>query len=86
MASDLAEDKTRHWDAYTDHDSAVEFYATSCGRRSAEALTERPVVYQWFGMMRIQIVLEAWRANKLLAHQVLIWHKSRPVLGRCWFM
>ena len=30
--------------------------------------------------------LTAWRANGLLAHQVLIWHKSRSVLGRCDFM
>ena len=37
-------------------------------------------------MMRAEIVLGAWRAVGLLAHQVLIWHKSRPVLGRCWYM
>ena len=51
-----------------------------------EALSERPVLYQFFGMMRVEIVLAAWRANKLLAHQILIWHKSRPVLSRCWYM
>ena len=37
-------------------------------------------------MMRVDIVLEAWRANGLLAHQVLIWKKSRSVLTRCDFM
>ena len=52
----------------------------------AEALSERPTIYQWFGAMRTDIVMDAWRANDLLCHQILIWHKSRPVLGRCWFM
>ncbi len=81
-----AEDKTRHWDAYTDHDSAVEFYVSFLRVALDEALSERPVLYQFFGMMRVEIVLAAWRANKLLAHQILIWHKSRPVLSRCWYM
>ena len=31
-------------------------------------------------MMRVEVVLEAWKANGLLPHQVIIWHKSRPVL------
>jgi DNA modification methylase len=37
-------------------------------------------------MTKIEAVLQAWRANGLLAHQVIVWHKSRPVLGRCDFM
>ncbi|MGO8684167.1 MAG: site-specific DNA-methyltransferase [Thermoleophilia bacterium] len=77
---------TKHWDAYTDHDSAVTFYQRFLAAALAEALTERPLIYQWFGMMRIDVVLEAWKANKLLPHQVIIWHKSRPVLTRCDFM
>jgi DNA modification methylase len=81
-----AEDKTRHWDAYTDHAGAVEFYANFLKVALDQALVERPVLYQFFGMMRVEIVLEAWRANQLLAHQILIWHKSRPVLSRCWYM
>ncbi len=44
------------------------------------------MLYQWFGMMRVELVLAAWKANGLLAHQILIWHKSRPVLGRCHYM
>ena len=44
------------------------------------------MLYQFFGMMRVEIVLAAWRANQLLAHRILIWHKSRPVLSRCWYM
>jgi DNA modification methylase len=36
--------------------------------------------------MKTDIVMQAWRANKLLCHEILIWHKSRPVLGRCHYM
>ena len=81
-----SEEKTRHWDAYKDHDSAVTFYRNFLSAALAEALNDRPLLYQWFGMMRVDIVLEAWRANALLAHQILIWKKSRSVLTRCDFM
>jgi DNA modification methylase len=81
-----SEAKTKHWDAYTDHESAVDFYRNFLSAALAEALTERPLLYQWFAMMRVAVVLEAWRANGLLAHQVIIWHKSRSVLTRCDFM
>jgi DNA modification methylase len=81
-----SEDKTKHWDAYTDHESAVSFYREFLAAALAEALSSRPTIYQWFAMMRVEIVLEAWRANKLLAHQILVWHKSHPVLSRTWFM
>ena len=76
------EEKTRHWDAYTDPDSAVDFYQRFLAAALAEALDERPVIYQWFAMMRCEVALAAWRANGLLAHQVVIWKKSRSVLGR----
>ena len=81
-----SEQKTKHWDAYQDHDSAVAFYEQFLAAALGEALTERPVIYQWFGMTRADIVMAAWQANGLLAHQVIIWHKSRPVLGRSWFL
>ena len=81
-----SEEKTRHWDAYTDHDQAVGFYRDFLAVAIAEALGERPALYQWFGMMRMGVVEEAWRANDCKLHQIVIWHKSRPVLGRCWFM
>jgi DNA modification methylase len=81
-----SEAKTRHWDSYIDHDTAMGFYRDFLRVALAEALTARPLLYQWFGMMRVDVVLEAWRANGLLPHQVIIWRKSRPVLGRCDFM
>jgi DNA modification methylase len=80
------EEKTRHWDTYTDPQQAVEFYAAFLRTALDEALTKRPVLYQWFAAMRVELVLQAWRANGLLAHQILIWAKSRPVLGRCHYM
>ena len=78
--------KTKHWDAYSDPAGAVEFYASFLRTAVTEALDERPTIYQFFGMLRIETVLAAWRTNELLAHQILIWHKSRPVLGRSWYM
>jgi DNA modification methylase len=64
----------------------VSFYELFLAAALSEALSERPLLYQWFGMMRVEVVLEAWKANGLLAHQVIIWHKSRSVLTRCDFM
>lgn len=81
-----AEAKTKHWDAYTDQAAAVDFYERFIAIALAGALTERPAIYQWFAMLRVDVVLLAWRANGLLPHQIVIWHKNRPVLGRCWFM
>ena len=72
------EEKTRHWDAYTDHEQLRSTSTrASCRGARGGALTERPVLYQWFAMMRVEVVLAAWRADGLLAHQVLIWAKSR---------
>ena len=52
----------------------------------AEALTEAPAIYQWFGVMRADIVFESWRAVGLLPHQMLIWLKTRTVLTHSHFM
>ena len=81
-----SKDKTKHWDAYRDHDQAVGFYCDFLAAALAGALCASPAIYQWFGMMRMPLVAEAWVANNIKLHQVVIWRKSRPVLGRCWFM
>jgi DNA modification methylase len=81
-----SEEKTRHWDAYRDPQAAVAFYEGFLAAALAEALIERPFVYQWFGMMRAPLVFGAWERVGLLTHQVLIWHKSRRVLSRCDYM
>ena len=77
-----AEEKTKHWDAYTDHDQASGFFRDFLAAALEQALATDAAVYQCFGMMRTDVVLEAWRAAGLLPHQVVIWKKSRPVLGR----
>jgi DNA modification methylase len=81
-----SEQKTRHWDDYVDHETSVTFYRAFLGTALTCALTAAPVIYQWFAMTRTDIVMEAWRASGLLPHQIIIWHKSRPVLGRSWFL
>src|SRR5665648_861538 len=70
----------KDWDAYVDHEHSVEFYAAFLKVAIDEALAETPALYQWFGMTRVECVLAAWREVGLLAHQVLIWKKSRAVL------
>ena len=78
-----AETKTKHWDDYVDEQSSQAFYHSFLKAALGEALTCRPTIYQWFAMMRAPLIYGAWQAAGLLAHQVLIWHKSRKVLGRC---
>lgn len=70
----------KEWDAYRDAGHSVEFYAAFLKAAVAEALVAAPAVYQWFAVTRIECVLAAWREAGLLAHQVLIWRKSRAVL------
>ena len=77
-----AEEKTKHWDHHREHEGSVAFYRDSLKAATAGALVERPVVYQWFAVMRCEVVWQAWREAGLLLHQVIIWHKNRPVLGR----
>jgi DNA modification methylase len=78
--------KEKHWDAYTDHESAVDFYRGFLTVATEHALTPAPAIYQWFGAMRADIVFEAWRAVGLLPHQLLIWKKTRTVLTHSHFM
>jgi DNA modification methylase len=70
----------KEWDAYVDAEHSTAFYARFLAAASEHALVEAPALYQWFGMTRVECVLAAWREAGLLAHQVLIWKKSRAVL------
>jgi DNA modification methylase len=78
--------KDKHWDDYHDPDQATAFFEGFLRAAIDEALIKNPAIYQCFGMMRCDLVMAAWRAAGLLPHQVVIWKKSRPVLGRVWFM
>jgi DNA modification methylase len=78
-----SEEKTRHWDAYRDQESSVAFYEQFLRTALEVALSERPFVYEWLGVMRLPVVVTAWEHVGLLPHQLLIWAKSRSVLTRC---
>lgn len=68
------------WDAYVDAEHSVAFYRDFLIAAVKHALGPAPAIYQWFGITRIEVVLAAWREAGLLAHQVLIWRKTRAVL------
>jgi DNA modification methylase len=70
----------KEWDAYRDPEHSTEFYAAFLQAAVDEALTDSPAVYQCFAITRVECVLSAWREAGLLAHQTLIWRKSRAVL------
>lgn len=70
----------KEWDAYRDAEHSVEFYAAFLKAAVDEALSAAPALYQWFAITRVESVLAAWRQVGLLAHQTLIWKKSRAVL------
>jgi DNA modification methylase len=75
----------KHWDAYVDPESSVEFY-TRFLEASLARCVERVPVYQWHATRRQALVEEAWKRNGLLVHQTIIWSKSRAVLTRSHFL
>jgi DNA modification methylase len=82
----VGKDTAKHWDAYTDHENATDFYRAFLAIALKAALVDNSAVYQWFGAMRADVILEAWRAEGLLPHQMLIWLKTRTVLTHSHFM
>ena len=81
-----AETKDKHWDAYIDHEHSVEFYVDFLRTALELALTPDAAVYQWFGIMRTEVVWQRWSEVGLLPHQVLIWKKTTSVLTYSHFM
>jgi len=80
------EDPDKHWDAYLDAEQAVSFYVAFLEAALEVALIERPAIYQWFAILRSEIIWPAWRQLGLLPHQVLIWRKTRSVLTHSHYM
>ena len=80
------ETKDKHWDDYVDDKTSVAFYESFLGSALGGALSADAAIYQWFAAMRAPLVFAAWQRAGLLAHQTLIWRKSRHVLARCDFM
>jgi len=79
-------DPDKHWDTYIDHEHSVEFYIAFLHTAVSWALAENAAVYQWFAIMRSEVIWQSWREAGLLAHQVLIWKKTRAVLTHSQFM
>jgi DNA modification methylase len=79
-------DNNKHWDSYIDPKSSVEFFSSFLRVALQHALVENPAVYQWHASRRQALVEAAWKENRLLLHQQLIWVKSRPILTRSHFM
>ena len=76
------QEKTRHWDDYHEAGELLALYEQFLKVALQCALAPTPVIYQWFAMTKADVVMAAWRTCGLLPHQVVIWHKSRSVLGR----
>jgi DNA modification methylase len=78
--------KDKHWDQYVDHEHSVAFYVDFLRTAIEWALSDDAAVYQCFGIMRTEVIWQAWREVGLLPHQVLIWLKTRSVLTYSHFM
>ena len=85
-ANQGAASKDKHWDDYVDHAHSVEFYVDFLRTALDCALDDHAAIYQWFGIMRTEVIWQSWREVGLLPHQVLIWKKSRSVLTYSHFM
>jgi DNA modification methylase len=78
--------KDKEWDSYVDHAHSVAFYVAFLQTALECALAPDAAVYEFYGIMRSEVIWQAWREAGLLAHQVVIWHKSRSVLTYSWYM
>ena len=81
-----APSKDKHWDTYVDHAHSVEFYRDFLRVALDEALSGAAAIYQCYGIMRSEVIWQAWSEVGLLAHQVVVWKKTRSVLTYSWFM
>jgi DNA modification methylase len=79
----VTKDKT--WDAYHDPATGLAFYAAFLAA-ALPHLEPDAAMYQWHAERRRALVEGAWAACGLLLHQIVIWRKSRAVLGRSHFM
>lgn len=73
------------WDEYQGAEPAVAFFVDYL-RAAFSHLDAKCPVYQWFGDMRTKEVMRAWEVAGLTTHQVVVWVKTRGLLGRRHFM
>jgi ParB-like chromosome segregation protein Spo0J len=69
----------KHWDAYHDPATSVEFFVGFL-RVALAHLDPKAAVYQWHASRRQALVEQAWAQVGLLVHQTIIWLKDRPIL------
>ena len=78
---------SKDWDGrYLDGEAAVGFYGAFLRAALTFALSPAAAIYQCYAILRSEFIWEAWRQAGLLAHQVVIWRKSRAVLTHSWFL
>jgi len=58
--------KDKHWDTYIDHEHSVAFYVDFLRTAIECALAESAAIYQCFGIMRTEVIWQAWRQVGLL--------------------
>jgi DNA modification methylase len=73
------------WDRFEGDDAGIEFYVGYLAACLKHCRKDVPV-YQWHAHARADLVAAAWKKVGLLAHQQIIWAKSRAVLSRSHFM
>ncbi len=79
------ETKDKHWDDYHEADG-TSFFQDFLALALAEALSDRPAIYQWHASRRQALVEDAWKKSGLLVHQQIIWAKARAILTRSDYM
>jgi DNA modification methylase len=80
-----ADRKNKAWDEYHDPAAGAEFYRAFLAA-ALPHLASDAAIYQWHAEKRRSLVEAAWEACGLHLHQIIIWVKSRPVLGRSHYM
>jgi len=77
--------KDKAWDDYHDPAAGAEFYRAFLAA-ALPHLAPDAAIYQWHAEKRRSLVEAAWEACGLHLHQIIIWVKTRPVLGRSHYM
>lgn len=75
----------RHWDDYVEGEGEA-FFRDFLRVALAEALTDRPAIYQCHADTRVAMVVAAWADVGLLLHQRIVWAKERAVPTRSHYM
>lgn len=75
----------KRWDDYVDPKNGAEFFASFLANAIAHCVDRVPI-YQWYATRRQALVEEAWKRNRLLVHQMIVWVKSRGILTRSHYL